>query len=219
MMNFQIARNNMVVQQIRPWQVFDENVLKVLSEVQRENFTPKAFIELAYSDTDIPLNEGQTMLSPKVVARALQAIKLSTQDKVLEIGTGTGYVSACLTKLAGAVISVEIQPTLLAQAEKNLNAMNCRHLTLEQGDAAMGWEAHAPYDAIIVTGSYPLGVPEKICSQLNVSGRLFAITGVAPRMQAVVIERKSKSEYTTTTLFETVVPALIHAPQPKKFQF
>ena len=219
MMNFQIARSNMVAQQIRPWQVFDNNVLMALSQIQRENFMPKAFINLAYSDTDIPLPEGQTMLSPKMVGRALQTLKLTGQEKVLEVGTGTGYVSACLTKLAGSVVSIEIQPALLMQAEKNLNAINCRNLILEQGDAVMGWEAHAPYDAIIVTGSYPLGVPEKICSQLNISGRLFAIVGVAPTMQAIMIERHGKSHYTTNTLFETVVPALIHAPQPKKFQF
>lgn len=219
MMNFQIARTNMVDQQVRPWQVLDERVLMVLSQVQRENFTPSAFINLAYSDTDIPLAEGQTMLSPKIVGRALQALKLTGQEKVLEVGTGTGYVSACLTKLASSVVSIEIQPTLLALAEKNLNALNCRHLILEQGDAVMGWDAYAPYDAIIVTGCYPLGVPEKICSQLNVGGRLFAVVGVAPTMQAIMIERQGKSHYTTNTLFETVVPALIHAPQPKKFQF
>jgi protein-L-isoaspartate(D-aspartate) O-methyltransferase len=154
-----------------------------------------------------------------VVGRALQALELTGAEKVLEVGTGTGYVTACLTKLAGSVVSIEIQPTLLGQAQMNLDALNCRNLTLLQGDAVFGWEDDAPFDAIFVTGSYPLGVPEQICAQLKTGGRLFAFTGLAPTMRAVLIERSGKNDYTTNTLFETVVPALIHAPQPKAFQF
>ncbi|MBS0288245.1 MAG: protein-L-isoaspartate O-methyltransferase [Proteobacteria bacterium] len=218
-MNFQLARSNMVAQQVRPWHVLSEQVLSALLQVQRENFVPMAYHNLAYSDTDIPLSEGQTMLPPKIVGRALQALDLTMQDKVLEVGTGTGYVTACLAKLVGEVVSVEIQPTLLVQAQANLKGLNLRHLTLSQGDAVFGWDEHAPYDAIFVTGSYPLGVPEKICEQLRTGGKLFAFTGVEPTMRAVLIERHGKSQYSTNTLFETVVPALIHAPQPKIFQF
>ena len=217
-MNFHTARSNMVSQQVRPWHVLNEQVLATLAQVPRENFVPLAFHNLAYSDTDIPLSEGQTMLSPKVVGRALQALNLTSHDKVLEVGTGTGYMTACLAHLANEIISVEIQPTLLGQAQINLSALNLRNLTLSQGDAVFGWDDFAPYDAIVVTGSYPLGVPEKICEQLKVGGRLFTITGLAPTMKAILIERKAK-EFTSTSLFETVVPALIHAPQPKKFQF
>ncbi len=217
-MNFQLARSNMVAQQVRPWHVLSEQVLSTLSQIPRENFVPLAFHNLAYSDTDIPLNDGQTMLAPKVVGRALQALNLTSEDNVLEVGTGTGYMTACLAHLANQIISVEIQPTLLAQAQLNLSALNLRNLTLSQGDAVFGWDDYAPYDAIVVTGSYPLGVPEKICEQLKVGGRLFAFTGLAPTMKAVLIERHAK-EFTTKSLFETVVPALIHAPQPKKFQF
>ncbi len=159
------------------------------------------------------------MLSPKVVGRALQALAFTGQEKVLEVGTGTGYITACLSKLANEVISVEIQPTLLTQAEINLKALQLRNLTLTQGDAVHGCDEYAPYDAIFVTGSYPLGVPQKICEQLKTNGRLFAITGLAPTMRAVLIERQGKNDYTTNVLFETVVPALIHAPQPKQFQF
>ncbi|MBS0288793.1 MAG: protein-L-isoaspartate O-methyltransferase [Proteobacteria bacterium] len=218
-MNFQRSRTNMVTQQVRSWNVVNENILAAMMQISRESFVPLAFHHLAYSDTDIPLSEGQTMLSPKVVGRALQSLKLTGQEKVLEVGTGTGYVTACLAKLAKEIISVEIQPTLLAQAEMNLNTLSCRNLTLTQGDAVFGWTEYAPYDVIVVTGSYPLGVPEKICEQLKPDGRLFAITGIAPLMRAVIIERHGKSDYATHTLFETVVPALIHAPQPKKFQF
>ncbi len=214
-----MARSNMVAQQVRPWHVVSENVLTAMMQVPRENFVPLAFHNLAYSDTDIPLSEGQTMLSPKVVGRALQSLVLTGQEKVLEVGTGTGYVTACLSKLVEEVISVEIQPTLLAQAEINLRALQVRNLTLTQGDAVLGYEDNAPFDAIFVTGSYPLGVPQKICEQLKIKGRLFAITGLAPTMRAVLIERHGKNDYTTNALFETVVPALIHAPQPKQFQF
>ncbi|MBI2790987.1 MAG: protein-L-isoaspartate O-methyltransferase [Gammaproteobacteria bacterium] len=218
-MNFLQARSNMVAQQVRPWHVINDNVLTAMLQIPRENFVPLAFHHVAYSDTDIPLSEGHTMLPPKVVGRALQALELTGVEKVLEVGTGTGYVTACLTKLAGSVVSIEIQPTLLAQAQMNLDALNCRNLTLLQGDAVFGWEDEAPFDAIFVTGSYPLGVPEQICAQLKTPGRLFAFTGLAPTMRAVLIERFGKNDYTTNTLFETVVPALIHAPQPKAFQF
>lgn len=218
-MNFLQARTNMVVQQVRPWFVFDENVLTVLNQIPREIFVPKAYANLAYTDTDIPLHDKQTMLSPKVVGRALQALKLSTQDKVLEIGTGTGYVTACLSKLAGRVTSIEIHSELLEQAEKILSGLQCRQLTLEKGDGALGWQSNAPYDVILVTGSYPLGVPQKLCEQLTPNGgRLFAICGEAPSMQAVLIERNGSS-YKTETLFETCVAALLHAPEPKKFLF
>jgi len=209
----------MVAQQVRPWQVFDENVLAVLNQIPREMFVPKAYANLAYTDTDIPLIAGQTMLSPKVVGRALQALELSPQDKVLEVGTGSGYITACLSKLANTIVSIEIHSVLLEQAQKTLSGMHSRQLTLDQGNAAFGWESQAPYNAIVVTGSYPLGVPQQICEQLHIEGgRLFAICGQAPSMQAVLIQRHGE-RYQTEILFETCAPALLHAPQPSKFQF
>lgn len=218
-MNFLQARTNMVAQQVRPWEVFDEDVLAVMSQIPREMFVPKAYANLAYTDTDIPLLDGQTMLSPKVVGRALQALNLSSDDKVLEIGTGSGYVTACLSKLAGSVISIEIFDSLLEKAQHILSGMPCRHLVLEQGNAAFGWESLAPYNAIFATGSYPLGVPEKVCEQLHTKGgRLFAICGQAPSMQAVLIERTG-DQYQTRILFETCAPALLHSPVPNKFHF
>lgn len=218
-MNFLQARTNMVIQQVRPWYVFDENVLSILNQIPREQFVPKAYADLAYADTDIPLIDDQTMLSPKIVGRALQALKLSLTDKALEIGTGTGYVTACLSKLVGSVTSVEIHAELLAQAQKNLAGLHCKQLTLTQGNAALGWESMAPYDVILVTGSYPLGVPKKLCEQLNPQGgRLFAICGEVPSMQAVLIERQGQT-FKTESLFDTCVSALEHAPKPNVFRF
>lgn len=216
-MNFQLARKNMIEQQVRPWHVLDNKVLDAMSQVQRETFVPVEYLNLAYSDSDIPLGNGQTMLPPKIVGRALQAMQFTGTEKVLEIGTGTGYVSACLSLLCATVISVEIEPTLLQQAQKTLSIYHNIHLVL--GDAAYGWAENAPYDAIVITGSYPLGVPQKICDQLNLGGRLFAFCGKAPNMQAVCIERKNSTHFETRILFETSVPALVNAPQPPPFQF
>lgn len=217
-MNFQQFRTNMVTQQVQPWSVFNERVLTVLSQLPRETFVPPAFVNLAYSDTDIPLLEGQTMLSPKVVGRALEVLQLTGNEKVLEIGTGTGYMTACLSKLCASVTSIEINATLLSQAEKNLSAVNCKNVTLELGNGILGWESMAPFDVIVVTGSYPMGVPQVVCEQLLPGGRLFCFCNNAPTMHALLIERHDQ-QYQSKILFETVVPALIHAPVPQKFEF
>lgn len=217
-MNFDLARDNMVMQQVRPWQVLDDTVIQVMAKIPREFFVPKAFQALAYSDTDIPCDEGQTLLSPKVVGRALQAMAFTGSEKVLEIGTGTGYVTACLSQLAHSVVSVEIHDSLLAIAKKELANLGCNNVTLLHQDGVFGVEAYAPYDVIVVTGSYPLGVPEALCQQLKTDGRLFAICGQAPSMQAIKMAR-DQNAYRLTNLFETVAPNLIHAPQPEKFTF
>lgn len=218
-MNFLQARTNMVIQQVRPWYVFQDNVLAALSKVPREQFVLPEYRELAYSDTDLPLLEGETLLPPKIVGRALQSLMLAGKEKVLEIGTGSGYATACLLELGVSVVSVEIHSTLLEQAKENLSGLQYRHYTLELGNAIEGWEVNAPYDAIFVTGSYPLGVPEKLQAQLAPKGgRLFAVTGTGPSMKAVLITRQDQ-QYTTKILFETSVPALRHAPQPKEFHF
>jgi protein-L-isoaspartate(D-aspartate) O-methyltransferase len=218
-MDFELARTNMVNQQVRPWQVLTNSVLDTLSRVPREMFVPAEYANLAYSDTSIPLNETQTMLPPKIVGRALQSLQLTGKETVLEIGTGTGYLTACLSDLVNKVISVEIDPQLMSIAKKNLAALQKHNITLESGDAVFGWNAFAPYDAIVITGSYPLGVPQLVCDQLKPHGRLFAICGQGAAMQAVLIERHSKEKFSTTILFETSVPALIHAPTPSQFQF
>ncbi|MGE3320027.1 MAG: protein-L-isoaspartate O-methyltransferase [Candidatus Berkiella sp.] len=217
-MNFELARANMVTQQVRPWHVLDEDVLKVMANLQRELFVPKEFQALAYSDTDIPMKEGQTLLSPKVVGRALQAMAFTGDEKVLEIGTGTGYVTACLSQLAHSVVSVEIHESLLNMAEAQLAQLPCQNVTLLHQDGILGVSSLAPFDVIVVTGSFPLGVPEALIEQLKVHGRLFAVCGQAPTMQAVKIVR-DQSAYQLSSLFETVVPSLINAKQPEKFEF
>ncbi len=217
-MNFDHARNNMVTQQVRPWEVFNENVLRVMAGIPRELFVPTQYQAVAYTDTDIPMGEGQTLLSPKVVGRALQAMGFSGNEKVLEIGTGTGYVTACLSQLAQTVVSVEIHASLLATAKQLLANLQCHNVTLLHQDGILGVDQLAPFDVIVVTGSYPLGVPEAVCQQLKPNGRLFAICGQAPTMQAMKITR-DQNEYRQSTLFETVVPHLLHASQPEKFQF
>lgn len=217
-MNFELTRNNMVTQQIRPWDVLDDDVLKVMGSIPREWFVPADFQALAYTDTDIPLGENQTLLPPKVVGRALQAMGFTGTEKVLEIGTGSGYVTACLSKLAHSVVSMEIHESLLKTARTQLARLDCHNVTLLHQDGVLGTEVHAPFDVIIVTGSYPLGVPETLCQQLKTNGRLFAICGQAPSMQAVKMAR-DQNAYRLTTLFETVVANLINVPQPEKFQF
>lgn len=219
-MNFHIARVNMVEQQVRPWHVLNDEVLQAMSIIPREQFVPEQYVNLAYSDTEIPIGQGQTMLSPKIVGRALQSLKLRPHDKVLEIGTGTGYVTACLSKLVHSVISIELDASLLKQAEKQLSQLHCRNITLEQGDGVLGWESYAPYDAIIITGSYPLGIPKTVCEQVKPNtGRVFGFSGLAPAMEALLIDRTSKTDYHTHSLFETVVPALVNAPKPTAFHF
>jgi len=217
-MNFELARNNMVTQQVRPWDVLDDDVLKVMGSIPREWFVPAEFQALAYTDTDIPMGEGQTLLPPKVVGRALQAMAFSGTEKVLEIGTGSGYVTACLSKLAHSVVSIEIHDSLLAIARTQLARLDCQNVTLLHQDGVLGTSEQASFDVIVVTGSYPLGVPEALCQQLKTNGRLFAICGEAPSMQAVKIAR-DQNAYRLTNLFETVVLHLMNAKQPEKFQF
>lgn len=217
-MNFELARTNMVTQQVRPWHVLDEDVLKVMANLKRELFVPSEFQALAYSDTDIPMMTGETLLPPKVVGRALQAMALTGTEKVLEIGTGTGYITACLSQLAHSVVSLEIHENLFSIAKMQLAQLQCQNVTLLHQDGVMGAPNLAPFDVIVVTGSYPLGVPEALIEQLKTQGRLFAICGQAPTMQAVKIVR-DQSAYQLVNLFETVVPSLINAKQPEKFEF
>lgn len=213
------ARSAMVYNQVRPWHVTDEKVLQVLLDVPRERFVPPEYHALAYSDIAIPLPHQQSMLPPKIVGRALQALALKGPETVLEIGTGIGYGTACLALLAKQVVSVELQEPLYEWAGKQLAPFQFRHVLLEEGNAVFGWNDHAPYDAIFVSGAYPLGVPEKVCEQLSSGGRLFAIVGTPPLMKAILITRPSSHIYHTHTLFETVTSPLIHAPQPSSFHF
>lgn len=217
-MDIEQARFNMVEQQIRPWEVLDQTVLDLLFKVRREEFVPAAYRSLAFFDMEIPLGQGESMWAPKLEARALQALQLKKTGKVLEIGTGSGYLTALLASLAGKVHSVEIHAEFMKDAESRLKAHGFDNVTLESGDASQGWEKHAPYDAIIVTGSLPV-MPANLPAQLAPGGRLFAITGDDPVMEAQLITCVSHGVFRTETLFETSVKPLVNAPQPERFVF
>ena len=215
-MNLDQARFNMIEQQIRPWEVLDQRVLDLLSTVPREDFVPEAYRNLAFADINIPLGEGQVMMAPKVEARILQALNLQDDETVLEVGTGSGYVTALLANLAKQVISVDINPDMTRQAGEKLVAHGISNVTLETGDAARGWDAHAPYDVIVITGSLPL-LADNFKQALRVGGRLLAIVGDSPAMGVQLITRVGDAEWAQETLFETDLPALINAPQPERF--
>lgn len=217
-MNLEETRFNMVVQQIRPWYVLDDSVLDMLYKIKREDFVPLEKQSMAFVDMEIPLGYGQVMLAPKAEARILQELKIQKTDKVLEVGSGSGYMTALLAEKGGHVYSVEIVPELESMAAKNLKAYNINNVTLEQGDAAQGWTKHAPYDVIVLTGSTPV-LPEVFKQSLNIGGRLFAIVGEDPVMQALLITRKGLDEFITDPLFETVTVPLINAQQSEKFVF
>lgn len=217
-MNLEETRFNMVVQQIRPWYVLDDSVLDMLYKIKREDFVPLEKQSMAFVDMEIPLGYGQVMLAPKAEARILQELKIQKTDKVLEVGSGSGYMTALLAEKGGHVYSVEIVPELESMAAKNLTAYNINNVTLEQGDAAQGWTKHAPYDVIVLTGSTPV-LPEVFKQSLNIGGRLFAIVGEDPVMQALLITRKGLDEFITDPLFETVTVPLINAQQSEKFVF
>jgi protein-L-isoaspartate(D-aspartate) O-methyltransferase len=214
------ARFNMIEQQIRPWGVLDDRVLRVMSEIRRELFVPDAYQALAYADIDIPLGEHGNMLSPKVVGRMLQALKLREGDKVLEIGTGTGYVTACLARLGASVVSIEIDPALAEGARARLEAMQLRRVEVITGDAMAGPVDGGPFDIIAVTGSLPTEEPlPMLRGQLTEGGRLFAVVGEPPVMEALLETRIHGGDVRREGLFETAVPSLQNVPQPERFVF
>ena len=210
------ARFNMVEQQIRPWNVLDMQVLDLLSKVKREQFVPPESRELAFMDVEIALGHVVSMWKPKLEARALQALRLKPRDRVLEIGSGSGYLTALISQLAEHVTSVEIVPELHAFAEKNLAAHHIDNVTLVQGDAARGWSGE--YDVIVLTGSVPM-LPQAFQNNLKPEGRLFAIVGDAPAMHARMITRMASGKFESVTLFETVVAPLQNVQQPERFVF
>lgn len=217
-MTLEETRLNMVAQQIRPWNVLDDNVLDLLYKIRREEFVPLANRAMAFVDMEIPLGYGQVMLEPKMEARMLQELHVKKTDKILEVGSGSGYLTALLAEQGAHVYSVEIVPELKAMAEDNLKAHGINNVTIEQGDAARGWSKHEPYDVIVLTASTPV-LPEAFKKSLNPGGRLFAIAGEDPIMEALLITCVAPGEFTTTTLFETSTTSLINALQPTRFIF
>lgn len=217
-MDIEQARFNMIEQQIRPWEVLDPTVLSLLSVVKREDFVPAEHKDLAFADVEIPIAHGQAMLAPKIEARILQEMGIKNTDKVLEIGTGTGYMAALIAAKAEFVYSVEIDPLLVELARKNLQRAGIANVSVDLGDGAQGWPLYAPYDVIVLSGSTPV-LPEAMMHHLKVGGRLVAIVGEAPSMQVQLITRTEENAFSTINVFETVVPPLSNAMQNSKFVF
>jgi len=215
-LNFEEARHNMIVQQIQPWNVRDDKVLDLLQRLPREDFVPTKYKEHAFTDINIALENGQEMMSPKLEASMLQALQIQEQDKVLEIGTGTGYVTALLASQSRHVITVDIDEGVQKRAAEKLKAHQITNVTYEVGDAASGWVEQKPYDVIAITGSLPV-LPEIFQRSLTVGGRLFAVVGDAPVMEAILITRISETEWAHKTLFETSITPLINAVKPERF--
>jgi len=215
--DFEQARFNMIEQQIRPCEVLDPRVLDVLARTPREDFVPPRYRKLAFSEVAIPLGHGQVMLEPTVEGRLLQALALQPSDSVLEIGTGSGYLCACLARLGGRVLSVDIFPDFIEQARARLKAQRITNVALRAGDAAQGW-GKGRFDAIALTGSLPV-LPEHWREQLTLGGRLFAVVGKPPIMEAVLLTRVGEQEWSRKSLFDTELPPLLNAAPVDGFEF
>ncbi len=216
-MDFEQARFNMVEQQVRTWEVLNQKVLDLLFAVRREDFVPPAYRALAFADLEIPLGDGERMWTPKMEARVLQELELKGSESVLEIGTGSGYLTALLARLAGEIVSVEINPRLLVEGRAHLASAGVRNARLQGGDGARGWGAET-YDAIVLTGSTPV-LPDAWLKQLKPNGRLFAVVGDPPAMTARLTRWTAPGAIVHEDLFETVIAPLKNAPQPARFVF
>lgn len=217
-MNFERARFNMVEQQVRPWDVLDARVLAVLESVHREDFVPIRYRKLAFADLEIPLSQGQCMMRPKVEGRMLQAIALNVDETVLEVGTGSGFVTACLSRLARHVVSVDIHQDLLSEAEMRLADHGSDNIELFHGDVMRGWQPELAHDVVVVTGSVP-SIPEIFRGWVNPGGRLFVITGESPAMQAIRLTRTGVSAWQEESLFETDLVRLENSEPVAGFEF
>ncbi|GAA4413206.1 protein-L-isoaspartate O-methyltransferase family protein [Quisquiliibacterium transsilvanicum] len=221
-MDFERARYNMVEQQIRPWDVLDQEVLDLLLVVRREDFVPPAYRAIAFVDMEVPLlidgaRTGECMLSPKVEARLLQNLSVRRHEHVLEIGAGSGHMAALLAHRARHVVSCEIHPGLAAFARVNLDRAGVRNAVVEQRDGAQP-AGPASYEVILLSGSVPF-VPEALLHRLTIGGRLAAVVGDAPAMEAQLITRTGPDSFTAETLFETVAPRLHGFPEKDAFRF
>jgi protein-L-isoaspartate(D-aspartate) O-methyltransferase len=208
----------MIEQQIRPWDVLDPDVLKLLALVHREDFVPAAYRAMAFVDTQVPLPHGQAMLEPKVEARLLQELAPQRHEKVLEIGAGSGYMAALLAHKAQQVITVEIEPTLAQLAAENLKRAGVYNVTVREGNGAVGVPGEAPFDAILLSGSVAV-LPQALLDQLKIGGRLAGIVGAEPVMRALLVTRVSAGEFQRRELFDTVAPRLVGFDEPPKFKF
>lgn len=217
-MNYEQARMNMIEQQIRPWEVLDQDVLSLLGELHREDFVPEPYKQLALADLNLPLRHGEVTMTPKMEARILQSLAVENNETILEIGTGCGYFTALLGRSGGIVHSVDIHEDFTREAGEKLKQHGNGNARLYTGDALRGWPSEAPYDVIAVTGSVPFRIPEYE-EQLSVGGRLFVITGESPIMDACLVTRVGADEWSREYLFETDLPPLVGATKASSFKF
>lgn len=217
-MNIEQARFNMIEQQIRPWDVLDQDVLNLLSVVKRENFVPAAYRDIAFADLEVPLPAGEHMLFPRVEARVLQELAVKRNETVLEIGAGSGFMAALLAHRGRHVLTVDIKPELAELAKRNLAENGVTNAEVALGDGARGWPVAAPYDVICVSGGLPV-LPQEMLEQLKIGGRLAAFVGTAPVMKAQIITRIDEKQFRVADVFETYVEPLVNAVQPPRFKF
>ena len=216
-MNFEVAREQMIEQQVHTWEVFDDRVLTAMRSVPREHFTPPAYREVAFADAPIPLAHGQWMLPAKIHGRILQALQVQATEVVLEVGAGTGYLSACLGRLAARVHALELFEDLAAGARSSLLQSAVNNVAVEAADA-FSQAQQATYDAIAITGSLPI-YDERFQRALRIGGRLFVVVGQAPVMEAWRVTRVGEREWHRDSLFETSIDALVNAARPSPFVF
>ena len=208
----------MVEQQIRTWEVLDQDILDLLYAVPREDFVPAQYRNLAFGDMEIPIGEGERMWSPKMEARVLQALAVQRTERVLEVGTGSGYLAALLAHRAAHVTSVEIRPSLAEFGRANLARHGRTNVTVEVGDAACGYPKAAPYDVIVLTGSTP-HIPQSLLDEVAPGGRLFAVVGEPPVMTAKLFHCAAAGAFRAAELFETMLPPLVNCVRPERFRF
>lgn len=216
LINTELARQNMVENQVRPWDVLDPRVLAMLSNVRREDFVPAQHRNLAFADLALPLGHGEVMLKPTIEGRILQALLLAPMDRVLEIGTGSGFLTACMASLAHSVVSVERHPELAELARQNLASANIGNVRVDTADAIADFSIADQFDAVVVGGAV-YALPERFRDWVKPGGRLFSIVGESPAMQAIIHTRADETHWLHESLFETDVPYLKNAEPPRRF--
>ncbi len=217
-MNFDQARFNMVEQQVRTWEVLDDQVLKLLETTQREDFVPVRYRKMAFSDMAIPLDHDQSMMKPVVEGRLLQSLELEPDETVLEIGTGSGFITACLAQMAKRVVSVDVHEHFTTKAAAILKEKDIDNVELETGDAMTGWQPEQAHDVVVVTGSVE-DIPDHFRGWVNPRGRLFVVTGDEPAMEAKLLTKLNATEWREESLFETDLARLINAEKAPEFEF
>ena len=217
-MNFDQARFNMVEQQIRPWEVLDERVLELLEKTHREDFVPVRYRKMAFSDIAIPLDHDQSMMKPVVEGRLLQALEVKPDETVLEIGSGSGFITACLAQLAKHVVSVDVYEQFTNEVAAKLKDKDIHNVELETGNAMTGWQPEQAHDVLVVNGSVA-SIPDHFRGWVNPGGRIFIVCGDEPAMEAMLLTKLNATDWREESLFETNLPRLIDAENPPEFEF